>query len=77
MWENWFKMNLCTEKFKSLKPPLELAWGGLDGRVKKKKWRVIEKRMENLYFKKLFQQMPKIFAAVIKDKGGYFDESKI
>lgn len=33
--------------------------------------------MENLYFKKLFQQMPKIFAAVIKDKGGYFDESKI
>lgn len=30
-------MNLCTEKFKSLKPPLELAWGGLDGRVKKKK----------------------------------------
>lgn len=52
-------MNLCTEKFKSLKPPLELAWGGLDGRVKKKNEESLKKEWKTYTLRNFFNRCQK------------------
>ena len=67
--------------------PIELLWDELDRKVKAKintnvgelfknleiAWREIEK--ETLV--KLVERMPRLFKAVLKAKGGHFDESKV
>lgn len=67
--------------------PIELAWDELDRRVREKRpssekelfvclkegW----ERISGDYWKKLLERMPKLCSAVIKAKGGYFDESGI
>lgn len=67
--------------------PIELAWDELDRRVRERRpanqkqlFEYLKSEWQQLpgtYFKKLLQRMPQICHAVIKAKGGYFDESKI
>lgn len=46
--------------------------------MKKKALRISEKRMEsNIHVEKISKRIPKFYAAVIKTKGGHFDESNI
>ena len=67
--------------------PIELAWDELDRKVRSRRFRnekelfkYLKSEWEQLtsaYFKKLLQRLPQICKAVIKARGGYFDESKI
>lgn len=67
--------------------PIELAWDELDREVRRKRptsenelFECLKASWENIpgsYFKKLLERMPRLCAAVIKAKGGYFDESKV
>lgn len=67
--------------------PIELAWDELDRRVRaqhpKSEKELFEalstewNKFPNSYFEKLLQRMPRICTALLKVKGGYFDESKI
>ena len=66
---------------------IELAWDELDRKVRSRRSRNEKELFEYLkseweqlpsaYFKKLLQRLPRICKAVIKARGGYFDESKI
>ena len=67
--------------------PIELVWDKLDKRVKAKLptsalhlWELLQKSWEDMsgdFLLKLVNQMPRVCEAVIKAKGGYFEESKI
>lgn len=67
--------------------PIELVWDELDRKVKnrqptnaKQLLQFIQdewKKITPQYLEKLLNRMPKICAAVIKSRGGYFDESTV
>jgi len=67
--------------------PIELAWDELNRRVKRKQpsnvtdlFRCLTDAWNELsedYFQKLVERMPRVCAAVVKAKGGYFDETTI
>ena len=67
--------------------PIESAWNELDRKMRSRRPRNEKELFEYMkseweqlpsaYFKKLLQKLPRICKAVIKARGGYFDESKI
>lgn len=67
--------------------PIELVWDELDRRVKAKQptsathlWELLQQSWEELseeYLISIVERMPRVCAAVISAKGGYFDESKV
>lgn len=67
--------------------PIELVWDELDRRVKKRQpssadtlWTLLQEEWQNItgeYLLSLVERMPRVCSAVIKAKGGYFEESKI
>lgn len=67
--------------------PIELLWDELDRRVKDLRptslgglWNSLEEAWNNIgaqTLRKLVERLPKICAAVIKAKGGHFDESRL
>ena len=67
--------------------PIELVWDELDRRVKNSSptssehlWELLESEWNNLdedYFKKLTNRMPRVCVEIIKAKGGHFDEAKV
>ena len=67
--------------------PIELVWNELDRKVKAKqptsaahRWQLLQEAWQNIspdFLMKLINRMPRICEAVIKAKGGYFEESKI
>ncbi|MDW1631377.1 transposase, partial [Vibrio sp. Y176] len=67
--------------------PIELVWDELDRKVKNKQptsaanlYEMLTEAWEEIssdYLMKLIARMPRVCEAVIKAKGGYFDESKI
>ena len=67
--------------------PIEMVWGELDRRVKAKGptsakhlWELLQdcwKTISGDYLLKLIKRMPRVCKAVIRAKGGYFEESKI
>ena len=67
--------------------PIELLWEELDRRVRKLNptsashlWTILQDSWKNLdpeYLMKLIKRMPRICKAVIKNKGFFFDESKV
>ena len=67
--------------------PIELLWEELDRKVRETQpsslenlWNILQEQWNAIQpetLRKLINRMPKICAAVIKNKGGYFDESKI
>ena len=67
--------------------PIEMVWGELDRRVKAKGptcakplWELLQdcwKTISGDYLLKLIKRMPRVCEAVIKAKGGYFEEPRI
>ncbi|CAJ0929860.1 unnamed protein product [Ranitomeya imitator] len=67
--------------------PIEMVWGELDRRVKAKGptsakhlWELLQdcwKTIPGDYLLKLIKRMPRVCKAVIKAKGGYFEEPRI
>lgn len=64
--------------------PIEMFWDEMDHRVKAKivqhLWELLQDCWETIsgdYLMKLIKRMPRVCKAVIKAKGGYFEESKI
>ena len=67
--------------------PVKMVWDGMDHRVKTKGltsaqhfWELLQdccKTISGKYLMKLIERMPRVCKAVIKAKGGYFEESKI
>ncbi|XP_073493617.1 uncharacterized protein [Phyllobates terribilis] len=67
--------------------PIEMVWGELDRRVKAKGptsakhlWELLQdcwKTISGDYLLKLIKRMPRVCKAVIKAKGGYFEEPRI
>jgi hypothetical protein len=63
--------------------PIEMFWDELDHRVKENSQQVLSicgnsfKTVGKAFLMKLFERMPKVCKAVIKAKGGYFEESLI
>ena len=67
--------------------PIEMVWDEMDRRVKAKGptsaqhlWELLQdcwKTISGDYLMKLIERMPRVCKAVIKAKGGYFEESKI
>jgi len=67
--------------------PIEMVWDELDRRVKERQptsaqhmWELLQdcwKSIPGDYLMKLVERMPRVCKAVIKAKGGYFEESKI
>ncbi|KAL6467397.1 hypothetical protein MHYP_G00252010 [Metynnis hypsauchen] len=67
--------------------PIEMVWGELDRRVKAKGptsakhlWELLQdcwKTISGDYLLKLIERMPTVCKAVIRAKGGYFEESRI
>ncbi|CAJ0960460.1 unnamed protein product [Ranitomeya imitator] len=67
--------------------PIEMVWGELDRRVKAKRptsakhlWELLQdywKTISDDYLLKLIKRMPRVCKAVIKAKGGYFEEPRI
>ena len=67
--------------------PIEMVWGELDRRVKAKGptsakhlWELLQdcwKTISGDYLLKLIKRMPRVCKAVIKAKGGYFEETRI
>ena len=55
--------------------PVEMVWDELDRRVKEKQ--PASARHRKAFQVKLFERMPRVCKAVIKAKGGYFEETKI
>ena len=63
--------------------PIEMVWDELDCRVKEKQptsaqhmWELFE-TVGKAFQVKLIERIPRVFKAVIKAKGGYFEESQI
>ena len=67
--------------------PIKMVWDEMDRRVKAKGptsaqhfWELLQncwKTISGDYLRKLIERMPRVCKAVIKAKGGYFEESKI
>ncbi|MDF4290226.1 transposase, partial [Vibrio parahaemolyticus] len=67
--------------------PIEMVWGELDRRVKAKGptsakhlWELLQdcwKTISGDYLLKLMERMPRVCKAVIRAKGGYFEETRI
>ena len=63
--------------------PIEMVWDEMDCRVKKSSQQVLSicgnsfKTFGKAFLMKLVERMPRVCKAVIKAKGGYFEESKI
>ena len=60
--------------------PIEMVWDELDHRVEKKQLSICGnsfKTVGNAFQANLVERMPRLCIAVIKAKGGYFEESKI
>lgn len=67
--------------------PIELLWDELDRKVRASHitsqlslWETLQKCWSEIHamtLEKLIRRMPRVCAAVIKSKGGYFEESKI
>merc|ERR1711980_80441 len=67
--------------------PVEMVWGELDRRVKAKGstsakhlWELLQdcwKTISGDYLLKLMERMPRVCKAVIRAKGGYFEETRI
>ena len=67
--------------------PIELVWDELDRRVKsrqpssvKQLWEYLQAEWKDItaaYLEKLLKRLPRICKAVIKSKGGYFNESTV
>ena len=67
--------------------PIEMVWGELDRRVKAKGptsakhlWELLQdcwKTISGDYLLKLIKRMPRVCKAVIRAKGGYFEETRI
>ena len=67
--------------------PIELLWDELDRKIrtvcptsKSHLWNIIEQEWNNMQketIRKLIERMARIVKAVIKSKGGFFDEKKI
>lgn len=67
--------------------PIEMVWDEMDRKLKAKGptsaqhlWEVLQdcwKTISGDYLMKLIERMPRECKAVIKAKGGYFEESKI
>ena len=61
--------------------PIEIVWDELDRRVKEKQVLSIcgnsIKTVGKAFLMKLVERMPRVCNAVIKAKGGYFEESQI
>lgn len=67
--------------------PIELLWDELDRRVRKQLitskvhlWEILQQEWKHIpieSLRKLIHRMPRVCKAVIKAKGGYFEESKI
>lgn len=67
--------------------PIELAWDELDRKVRQKRpsnekdlFKFLKEAWEDIsgsYWRKLLQRLPRVCAAVIKAKGGYFNESRV
>ena len=67
--------------------PIELVWDELDRTVKERQpasgqhmWEHLQDSWKSIpgdYLMKLVERMPRVCKAVIKAKGGYFEESKI
>ena len=67
--------------------PIEMVWGELDRRVKAKGptsakhlWELLQdcwKTISGDYLLKLIERMPRVCKAVIRAKGGYFEETRI
>ena len=67
--------------------PTEMVWDELARRVKEKRslsaqhlWELLRdgwKTIPGDYLMKLIERMPRVCKAVIKAKGGYFEESRI
>lgn len=66
---------------------IELLWNEMDRRVKKlcptstsSLWTIIQREWNKISpdtLQKLIERMPRLCAAVIKNKGGHVDETKI
>ena len=63
--------------------PIEMVWDELDRRVKEISQKVFSicgnsyKTVGKAFLMKLVERMPRVYKAVIKAKGGYFEESQI
>ena len=67
--------------------PFEMIWDELDRRVKEKQptsaqhmWELLQDYWKSIpgdYLMKLAERMPRVCEAVIKEKGGYFEESNV
>jgi hypothetical protein len=57
--------------------PIEIVWDELDRRVKEKQPTSAQHIVEKAFQVKLVERMPKVCKAVIKAKGGYFEENQI
>uniref|UniRef100_A0A667X851 Tc1-like transposase DDE domain-containing protein n=1 Tax=Myripristis murdjan TaxID=586833 RepID=A0A667X851_9TELE len=67
--------------------PIQMVWGELDHRVKAKRptcakhlWELLQdcwKTISGDYLLKLIERMPRVCKAVIRAKGGYFEETRI
>ena len=63
--------------------PIEMVWDELDHRVMEKQQQVLSicgnsfKTVGKAFLMKLVERMPRVCTAVIKAKGGYFEEYKI
>ena len=63
--------------------PFEIVWDELDRRMKEKQptsaqhmWELLQ-TIGKAFLMKLVERMPRVHKAVIKARGGYFEESKI
>ena len=63
--------------------PMEMVWDELERRVKESRQQVLSicgnsfKTVRKAFHMKLVERMPRVYKAVIKTKGGYFEESQI
>lgn len=67
--------------------PIELLWEEMDRNVREKQptsinslWNIVQECWNNILpvtLEKLIKRMPRLCAAVIKNRGGHFDETKI
>jgi hypothetical protein len=60
--------------------PIEMVWNKLDHRVKEKQLSICGNSLKTVgkaFLLKLVERMPRVCKAVIKAKGGYFEEYHI